>query len=252
MTADAATTEAELLAIVADPASSAAAIATAREELVRNNLPFVRRLAWRYRDRGESMDDLIQVGTLGLLKAIDRYDASRGAALRTFATPTVLGEIRRHFRDRGWGVKVPRRVRELSVSMRPVRERLTHELGRPPTADELASALNTEPERVLEVLQSAPAYAPQSLDQSRTDDGRTLAEVVGSPDAGVDEVLARETLRPALATLDPRLQRMLYLRYFENKSQSQIADELGISQVHVSRLLTKALRTLREHLGDPG
>lgn len=240
-----------LLAVVSDPDSTPAEVAAAREQLVQSHMGLVEYLARRYSDRGESFDDLVQVGSIGLLKAIDRFDPERGANFATYATPNITGEIKRHFRDLGWSVKVPRRLRELGVRLRIERERLTATLGRSPTVDELAAALMVTPEEVLEALDSAQAYSSASLDTPHSEDSQTLADTLGSEDVAISLVVDREALRPALAALEPRERKMLVMRFFGHRSQAEIAEELGISQVHVSRLLTKTLERLRVLMADP-
>lgn len=221
-----------------------------RDELVVMHLPLVRHLAWRYRERGESFDDLVQVGTVGLIKAVDRYDLAKGTEFSTLATPTILGEIKRHFRDRAWSVHVPRRMQELHIAVGAATDELTQRLGRAPTVRELAESLRVSDEDVLDALEVRHAYATTSLDDDSDEDVRPLA--LGSAMAVDDDALAavddRESLRPLLEALPERERRIVLLRFFENKSQSQIADELGISQMHVSRLLARTLADLRTGL----
>ena len=243
--------DAALLAIVHDPTASADEVASAKELLIAAHMPLVEHIARRYRDRGEPFDDLVQVGAIGLLKAIERFDTERGTALSTYATPTIVGEIKRHFRDRGWNIRIPRRLQELGMRIRSARADLTQSLGRTPTVAEIAAALGVDVEEVLEAMESAHAYAPVSLEVPTTDDGRPLDESLGSSDVGIALVVNRETLRPALATLAPRERKALVMRYFGHRTQSEIAAELGISQVHVSRLLSKTLGQLRQAIGDP-
>lgn len=243
--------DAALLAVVHDPAASDLDVAAAKEALVTAHMPLVEHIARRYRDRGEPLDDLVQVGAIGLLKAIERFDADRGTTLSTYATPTIVGEIKRHFRDRGWNIRVPRRLQELALKIRATRGDLAQALGRTPTVAELADALGVEVEDVLETMESAHAYAPVSLDVPTSDDGRPLDEALGTTDVGIALVVNRETLRPALAALAPRERKVLVMRYFGHRTQSEIASELGISQVHVSRLLSKTLGQLRQSIGEP-
>jgi RNA polymerase sigma-B factor len=218
-----------------------------RQRVVEAHLPLVRHLARRYADRGEPLDDLVQVGTIGLLKAVDRYDAARGVAFVSFAVPTVLGEIRRHFRDRGWAVRVPRRLQELSRALQEAREVLSQELGRAPTVDELATRLGVDSENVLEGMDSAGAYATVPLETDENDGPRAwLAE----DDAGLAAVDNREVLRPLLERLPSRERRILALRFVRGLSQAQIAEEVGISQMHVSRLLARTLSGLRDGLTE--
>jgi RNA polymerase sigma-B factor len=219
-----------------------------RHRVVEAHLPLVRHLARRYADRGEPLDDLVQVGTIGLLKAVDRFDAGRGSSFAAFAVPTVLGEIRRHFRDRSWAIRVPRRLQELTRTLGAARADLTQELGRAPTVGELADRLDVDPEEVLEALESAGAYATVPLEAEHTDSphGGLAAE-----DRELDAVENREALRPLLAQLPPRERRILALRFVRGMTQSQIADEVGISQMHVSRLLARTLSVLRDGLSEP-
>lgn len=221
-----------------------------RERLVHVHLPLVRHLARRYADRGEPLDDLVQVGTIGLLKAMERYDPGRGTPFGAFAVPTVLGEIRRHFRDRGWVVRVPRRLQEMTRTLTTVRAVLTQELGRAPTVAELADRLGTDADRVLEALESAGAYATVPLDSPGSDESGP-ADTLGADDAAFAMVENRESLRPLLADLPPRERRILALRFVRGLSQAQIAEEVGISQMHVSRLLARTLAVLRRELTEP-
>jgi RNA polymerase sigma-B factor len=221
-----------------------------RERVVESHLPLVRALAQRYRDLGEPLDDLVQVGTIGLIHAVDRFDPERGTGLASYATPNILGEIRRHFRDRAWAVRVPRRLQELQARTGAARAELSQRLGRSPTVTELARALDLEEETVLEALDAQRAYAAVPLERP---DGQ--AEVDGAlvtVDTGLDEVVDRESLRPVLRGLPAREKRILALRYFRGLSQAQIAEELGISQMHVSRLLARTLGRLQQCLADAG
>ncbi len=242
--------DAELLAVVADPDSDPADVAAAREALVKLHMPLVAHIVRRFSDRGESTDDLMQVGSIGLLKAIDRFDPSRGAGFATYATPTIIGEIKRHFRDRGWSVKVPRRLQDLGIKVRRTREELTGKLGRSPTVAEVAEALGVDEDDVLEALESAQAYSSTSLEAPTEHDSRGIGDTLGSDDLEISLVVDRETLRPALAALEPRQRQILVMRFFGHKTQSEIAEALGISQVHVSRLLSRTLAELRETLGE--
>ncbi|GAB2676015.1 SigB/SigF/SigG family RNA polymerase sigma factor [Thalassiella azotivora] len=219
-----------------------------RSEVVQAHLGLVHHLARRYEGRGEPLDDLVQVGTIGLLKAVDRYDPQRGASLATFAVPTILGEIRRHFRDRGWAVRVPRRLQELVRTLTEAREALTHELGRAPTVAELAERADLDPDTVLEGLESAGAYSTVPIDTGTDAD----ADWPGVEDEDLAGVENREALRPLLARLPARERRIIALRFVRGMSQSQIAQEVGLSQMHVSRLLARSLASLREGLTDEG
>jgi RNA polymerase sigma-B factor len=221
-----------------------------RSELVELHLPLVEYLARRFRNRGEWLDDLTQVATIGLIKSIDRFDLDRGVEFSTYATPTIVGEIKRHFRDKGWAVRVPRRLQELKLSLTKAIGDLAQRLGRAPTVSELAEHLQMSEDEVLEGLESANAYSTVSLDapDSGDDDAPAVAESLGMVDEALEGVEYRESLKPLLEQLPPREKRILLLRFFGNMTQSQIATELGISQMHVSRLLARTLTQLREGL----
>ena len=221
-----------------------------RGELVELHLPLVEYLARRFRNRGEWLDDLTQVATIGLIKSIDRFDLSRGVEFSTYATPTIVGEIKRHFRDKGWAVRVPRRLQELKLALTKAISDLAQRLGRAPTVAELAAHLQMSEEEVLEGLESANAYSTVSLDapDSGDEDAPAVAESLGMLDDALEGVEYRESLKPLLERLPPRENKILMLRFFGNMTQSQIATELGISQMHVSRLLARTLTQLREGL----
>ncbi|PRY49745.1 RNA polymerase sigma-28 (SigD/FliA/WhiG) subunit [Geodermatophilus tzadiensis] len=221
-----------------------------REILVEEHLPLVRHFARRFSNRGEPFDDLLQVGTLGLIAAIDRFDPTRGVEFLSFAVPTITGEIKRHFRDQGWSVRVPRRLQELHLSLNSAVGELAQKNGRAPTPSELAEHLGIPREEVLEGLAVANAYRSSSLDErlSGEDDSPTLAATLGEEDAALEGVEYRESLQPLLATIPARERRILILRFFGNMTQSQIAADIGISQMHVSRLLSQTLAKLREGL----
>jgi RNA polymerase sigma-B factor len=221
-----------------------------REILVEEHLPLVRHFARRFSNRGEPFDDLMQVGTLGLIAAIDRFDPTRGVEFLSFAVPTITGEIKRHFRDQGWSVRVPRRLQELHLSLNTAVGELAQKNGRAPTPSELAEHLGIPREDVLEGLAVANAYRSSSLDErlSGEDDSPTLAATLGEEDAALEGVEYRESLQPLLATIPARERRILILRFFGNMTQSQIAADIGISQMHVSRLLSQTLAKLREGL----
>ncbi len=220
----------------------------ARERLVEMHLPLVEYLARRFAGRGEPLDDLVQVGTIGLIKAVDRFDLERGVEFSTYATPTVVGEIKRHFRDKGWTVRVPRRLQEMRASLSTATAALTQSLGRAPTVAELAAHLEIGEEEVLEGLESANAYTAVSIEASDGDGGLSVADTLGEYDESLEGVEYRESIKPLLESLPPRERRILMLRFFGNLTQSQIASELGISQMHVSRLLARTLAKLRERL----
>jgi len=248
--------EHELLARMAELDPSDSEYQAVRDELVTMNLPLVEYLARRFRDRGEPLDDLVQVGTVGLINAVDRFDPTRGVELSTFATPTIVGEIKRHFRDRGWAIRVPRRLQELRIAIGRATADLSQELGRSPTVAELAERLDITQDEVLEGLDSAQAYATASLDGGAgdSDDDEhpgSLQDVLGSVDTAIEGVDNRETLKPLLAALPERERAILMMRFFQNRTQAEIATELGISQMHVSRLLARTLAQLRtEMVGD--
>jgi len=221
-----------------------------RGELVELHLPLVEYLARRFRNRGEWLDDLTQVATIGLIKSIDRFDLERGVEFSTYATPTIVGEIKRHFRDKGWAVRVPRRLQELKLALTKAIGDLAQREGRAPTVAEIAAHLQMTEEEVLEGLESANAYSTVSLDapDSGDDDAPAVAESLGMLDDALEGVEYRESLKPLLEQLPPREKRILLLRFFGNMTQSQIASELGISQMHVSRLLARTLTQLRAGL----
>ncbi|MGW2029712.1 MULTISPECIES: RNA polymerase sigma factor SigF [Streptomyces] len=220
-----------------------------RNQLVRMHLPLVEHLARRFRNRGEPLDDLTQVATIGLIKSVDRFDPERGVEFSTYATPTVVGEIKRHFRDKGWAVRVPRRLQELRLALTTATAELSQLHGRSPTVHELAEKLAISEEEVLEGLESANAYSTLSLDVPDTDDeSPAVADTLGAEDEALEGVEYRESLKPLLEDLPPREKRILLLRFFGNMTQSQIAQEVGISQMHVSRLLARTLAQLREKL----
>ncbi len=222
-----------------------------RDELVEMHLPLVEYLARRFRNRGEPLDDLVQVATIGLIKSIDRFDVDRGVEFSTYATPTIVGEIKRHFRDKGWAIRVPRRLQELKLSLTKATSELSQRNGRSPTIRELAKHLEMTEEGVLEGLESANAYSAVSLDAPDSDESTaTIADSLGREDESLYDVEYRESLRPMLEKLPPREKRIILLRFFRGMTQSQIAAELGISQMHVSRLLGRTLAQLRENLTD--
>ena len=221
-----------------------------RDALVEQHLPLVEHLARRFRNRGEPYDDLVQVATIGLIKSVDRFDLDRGVEFSTYATPTIVGEIKRHFRDKGWAVRVPRRLQELRLSLTSATAELSQTLGRAPTVGELATFLRLSDEEVLEGLESANAYSTLSLDagDSSDDEQMAVADTLGVEDEGLQGVEYRESLKPMLEQLPPREKKILLLRFFKNMTQSEIAVEVGISQMHVSRLLARTLAQLRDGL----
>ena len=219
-----------------------------REELIEAHLGLVEYLSRRFAGRGEPLEDLIQVATIGLIKAVDRFDPEREVEFSTYATPTIVGELKRHFRDKGWAVRVPRRLQELNLQLGEIMGQLAQKLGRSPTVAEMAQAAGTTEEEVLEGLDSAHAYTLTSLDAPAGDEDLALREQIGSEDEALELLEYRTSLMPLLEELPPRERTMLYLRFFRGMTQSEIAERLGISQMHVSRLLAKTLATLREGL----
>ncbi len=226
----------------------------ARERLITMYMPLVRSLARRYASRGEHFDDLVQVGAIGLIKAIDRFDLSRGVELTTYATPNIVGEIKRYFRDKGWSVRVPRGLQELNIRVNKVIDELTPRLQRSPTIEEIAASANATPEEVLEALESSQAYNSISLQASpnsdQSDDEVSLVDYLGGDEDAYDTMEDRTMLAPGFAKLDARERYILHLRFFEGLTQSQIASRVGISQMHVSRLIRRSLEKLREEIGE--
>src|SRR3954447_4346889 len=224
-----------------------------REQLVTAHLGLAEYLARRFANRGEPLDDLIQVAALGLLKAVDRFDPDRGLEFSTYATPTIVGELKRHFRDKGWAVRVPRRVQELHLRLGSVVGQLSQELGRSPTIGEIAHAAAVSEEEVLEAIEAGHAYRFTSLDApAGNDDEVSLSAELGAEDQGLIDSEHRVTLSPLIAQFPPRERMILHLRFFEGMTQSEIAARLGISQMHVSRLLARALAQLRSQAEDDG
>jgi RNA polymerase sigma-B factor len=223
---------------------------TAREELVARMLPLARSLARRYANKGEPLDDLEQVASVGLLKAIDRFDLDREVKFATFAVPTIAGEIKRHFRDRGWMLRVPREVQELNAKLSRSREALTRELGRSPTVNELAASAGASVDQVVEALSAGDAYRMMSLDEPLAD-GVGVLEAIGADDEGFERTEQRLMLRSGFDELAPREREILRLRFFEGLTQREIADEVGISQMHVSRLIRRSVDALRDTIVAP-
>lgn len=222
----------------------------ARDELVHSHLGLAEHLARRFTGRGESLEDLTQVANLALVKAADRFDETRGVAFASFATPTVLGEIKRHFRDKGWAVRVPRHLQELRMVLTTSVDELTHELHRSPTVTELATHLSISEDDVIQGLECGRAYSTQSIDPliDPDDDAASMAAVLGGVDPAFERVEDHHALQPLLAELPERERRLLEMRFFQNMTQTDIANELEISQMHVSRLLTRTLGRLRQRL----
>jgi RNA polymerase sigma-B factor len=226
-----------------------------RDAIVERCLPLANNIARRFSGRGEAHEDLVQVARLGLVNAVKRFDVSAGSGFLSFAVPTIMGEVRRHFRDHGWSVRVPRRLKELSMQITTARAELSQKLNRAPTASELAAHIGAAREEVVEALIAANAYTTQSTDgppmRGDDDDDASLSSTLGGVDANLDKVLDVVTLRPMLAALPDRERTILLLRFFENMTQTQIAERLGISQMHVSRLLSRTLTTLRRQAQEP-
>jgi RNA polymerase sigma-B factor len=224
---------------------------SAREQLIEQYMSLVRSLARRYAYRGEQLDDLVQIGAIGLIKAIDRFDLDRGVELTTYATPNIIGEIKRHFRDRGWSVRVPRGLQELNIQLSRLLEELTVQLGRSPTIPELAKAAGVTDEEVLEALESGRAYSSLSLSAGTSQDEEGALDPLESigteePRYEISEDMA--VLAPGFKALDERERRILHLRFFEGLTQSQIAQQVGISQMHVSRLIRRSLEKIRAEI----
>jgi RNA polymerase sigma-B factor len=225
----------------------------AREQLIEQYMSLVRSLARRYSYRGEQLEDLVQIGAIGLIKAIDRFDLERGVELTTYATPNIIGEIKRHFRDKGWAVRVPRGLQELNVQLSRLMEQLTVQLGRSPTIPELAKAAGVEEEEVLEALESGRAYTSLSLSVGGgggDDDDLDPLESLGTEEHQYEVSEDRAVLAPGFKALDERERRILQLRFFDGLTQSQIAQQVGISQMHVSRLIRRSLEKIREEIAE--
>ncbi len=240
--------ERELLVLIRDHKDAAA-----REELITRYLPLVKSLARRFASRGQPVEDLVQVGSIGLIKAIDRFDLDRGVELSTYATPTILGEIKRYFRDKGWAVKVPRALQDLKVRLNRVMEQLTVELRRSPTIGELAAATGATEEEVVEALESGRAYSSVSIfagGNPEDEESAGLLDTLGSEEEAYEVFEQRRVLAPAMGRLDPRERLILHLRFFEGMTQTQVAARIGISQMHVSRLIRKSIDNLRQFMAE--
>jgi len=223
----------------------------AREQLIEQYMSLVRSLARRYSYRGEQLEDLVQIGAIGLINAIDRFDLNRGVELTTYATPNIIGEIKRHFRDKGWSVRVPRGLQELNVQLSRLVEQLTVQFGRSPTIPELAKAAGAQEEEVLEALESGRAYSSLSLSAGGgggEDDELDPLESIGTEEHQYEVSEDRAVLAPGFRALDDRERRILQLRFFEGLTQSQIAQQVGISQMHVSRLIRRSLEKIRAEI----
>jgi RNA polymerase sigma-B factor len=235
----------ELFARLADDAS-------ARDDLVQLHTPLAKYLARRFQGRGEPVEDLTQVAMIGLLKAIDRFDPAREIRFTTYATATIAGELKRHFRDKAWAVRVPRRLQETALRVSRVVGELSQELGRSPTVGEVAARTELAEDEVIEGLDAVQAYSAQSLDAPTDEDRGTSADRLSVEDDVLETLEGWASVAPALREPAPRERRILYLRFYQGQTQTQIAEALGISQMHVSRLLARTLHRLREAVGGEG
>jgi RNA polymerase sigma-B factor len=219
-----------------------------REQLITGYLPVAEHIARRFASRGEPLEDLIQIATVGLIHAVDRFAPARGVNFFSFAIPTITGELRRYFRDHGWSTRVPRRLKDLHVAIRSTQRELSQQLGRAPRPSEIATRLEIPTSEVIEGLQAGEAYRSSSLDELLNPAGgdtATLGEFVGGLDQELEAIDDREALRPLLAQLPPRERTILALRFFRGLTQTQIAEQVGMSQMHVSRLLRQTLTSLQ-------
>jgi len=220
-----------------------------RDELVTGHLPLAKHIARRFSGRGQPAEDLEQVATLGLINAVDRFDPERGKGFLPFAIPTIMGEVRRYFRDSGWSVRMPRRLKELHLAINAASAKLYQRLGRAPTPSELAHHLDLSPDEIYEGLEASNAYSAVSVDTPMDDHtGHSLDDTLGDDDPALTNVEDYAALRPLLDRLAPRERLILSLRFYGNLTQSQIADRVGLSQMHVSRLLARTLEALRSGL----
>ncbi|MDT7642579.1 MAG: polymerase sigma-B factor [Pseudonocardiales bacterium] len=219
-----------------------------RERLITGYLPVARHIAWRYAQRGEPLEDLMQVASLGLINAIDRFEPGHGRGFLPYAVPTITGQVRRHFRDKAWSMRVPRRLKDLNVSINHVVVELSQDLGRAPRPSEIAARLDTSIEQVLDALDAAQAYRADSLDEMSTGEpgSSTFGDMFGEPDPEFDKFTDSYSLAPHLNALPARERAILLMRFYDEMTQSQIAERVGLSQMHVSRLLTKTLGRLRD------
>jgi RNA polymerase sigma-B factor len=242
---------AELFVELRSDDTSDAVRSQARDDLLALHMPLVEHCARRFRNRGEPFEDLVQVGSIGLIKAVDRFDTDRGVEFSTYATPTIIGEIKRYFRDKGWAIRVPRRLQELRMQITAATADLNQSLGRSPTPREIAESIGCSVEEIIEGLESSNAYATLSLDAGSDDSdegGPSMLDAIGMEDESLERVEIRESVKPLLEGLPEREKKILLLRFFKNMTQSQIAEEIGVSQMHVSRLLTRTLAQLRTSL----
>jgi RNA polymerase sigma-B factor len=226
------------------------AYADQREQIVSRCLPLADHIARRFDGRGENREDLVQVARIGLVNAVNRFDVETGSDFVSFAVPTIMGEVRRHFRDNSWSVKVPRRLKELHLRLGTATSELSQRLGRAPTASELAAELEIDRDEIVEGLVAGSSYNTLSIDSGGggDEDAPAIVDTLGDVDAALEQIENRETLRPLLAALPERERTVLILRFFESQTQTQIAERVGVSQMHVSRLLAKSLARLRDQL----
>jgi RNA polymerase sigma-B factor len=222
---------------------------TARESIVVLFQPLTEYLARRFTGRGEALDDLIQVANVGLLGAIDRFDPEREVQFSTYAAATIVGELKRHFRDKGWTIRVPRRLQELGLRVNRLLPAISQELGRSPTVTELAVRLEVDEEEVVDAMEAAQVYSTMSLDAPINDEGGTALDALGELDPSMERLDEWASIAPAIRELPPRERHVLYLRFFRGLTQSEIAEQIGVSQMHVSRILAQTLRLLRGSLG---
>ena len=232
---------------------ASAAFRRQREAIIERSLPLADHIARRYGGRGEPFDDLVQAARVGLINAVNRFDVDAGAEFLSFAVPTMMGEVRRHFRDYGWAVKVPRRLKELQPQLVRARAELSQRIGRAPNATEIAAHLGVDRELIVEATIGGNNYSTTSTDAplGPGDDPRGVTDSFGEIDSNLDKVLSVETVRPLIAALPERQRTVLTLRFFDNLTQTQIAERIGCSQMHVSRLLSTALENLRNHVREP-
>jgi RNA polymerase sigma-B factor len=222
----------------------------ARAEIARRYLPLAEYLSRRFSGRGESPEDLLQVASLGLLNAIDRFDTGRNVQFSTYAAVTIVGELKRHFRDKGWSVRVPRRLQETGLRVNAALPALYQELRRSPTIAEIGERIGSSEEDVLEAMEANQAYSATSLDAPASEDGTAPVDVLGGDDPSIAVLEEWATVAPAVRQLPQRERTVLYLRFFRGLTQSEIAEEIGVSQMHVSRILAQTLRALREAVED--
>jgi len=227
-----------------------------RDKIIQENINLVHFIAKKFANRGETVEDLVSVGIIGLLNAIDRFDPSRGIRFATFATPTIMGEIKRHFRDRGWAIKVPRKLQELNLAANKARDVLTNDLGRTPTVDEIANKINSPVDATIEALELGYLYELKSLESdsgnSENNDRTLLEDYIGKDDESLSEIVDNARIEEALSHLTPKERIIIILRFFRGMSQTEVAEKLGLSQMQVSRFQQRALGKLRNtiKIGD--